>query len=38
MRIKVFEFDYDAELVEKIKLRVLDARDYIKNELLNKVK
>ena len=38
LRIKVFEFDYDAELIEKMKLRVLDARDYIKNELLTQIK
>lgn len=34
MRIKVFEFEYDAELIEELKTRVILARKYIKTELL----
>lgn len=34
MRIKVWEFDYDADIIADLQQRVLDARVYIKNELL----
>lgn len=34
MRIKVFEFEYDEEFIEKAKARVLEARAYIETELL----
>ena len=30
-RIKCFDFDYDHELIEKLKTRVIEARKYIKN-------
>jgi hypothetical protein len=33
-RIKVFEFDYDAEMIATLQDRVVAARDYIKNELI----
>lgn len=33
-RIKVFEFDYEPAIIEELKQRVIDARVYIKNELL----
>lgn len=34
LRIKVFEFEYNEALIEKLKERVILAREYIKNELL----
>ncbi len=37
LRIKTFEFDYDAEFIELAKERVLEARNYIENELLKKL-
>lgn len=33
-RLKVFEFDYDPQVIEKLKNRVLECREYI-NTLLN---
>jgi hypothetical protein len=38
LRIKVFEFEYDECFIEKAKQRVLDAREYIKTELLTQIK
>lgn len=38
LRIKVFEFEYDSELIEKLKNRVVEARSYIENELLTQIK
>lgn len=38
MRIKVFEFEYDEAYIAKAKQRVLDARNYIENELLTQIK
>lgn len=38
LRIKVFEFEFDNEYIEKAKERVLMARKYIKNELLTQIK
>ena len=38
-RYKVFDFDYDPEIIEKLKQRIIDCRTYIKqkeNELLTK--
>ena len=38
-RYKVFDFDYDSEIIEKLKQRIIDCRTYIKqkeNELLTK--
>lgn len=37
LRIRVYEFEYDAELIEKLKSRVIEARSYIENELVNKI-
>lgn len=37
LRIKVYEFDYDEPLIEKLKSRVIEAREYIENELLTKL-
>jgi hypothetical protein len=33
-RIKTFEIEYDAEVIEELKNRVLNVRDYI-NQLSN---
>lgn len=38
LRIKFFEFEYDSELIERLKNRVKEAREYIENELVNKIK
>ena len=38
MRIKVYEFDYDEDYIAKAKKRVLETREYIKNELLTQIK
>lgn len=38
LRIKVFEFEYDYELIEKLKNRVIEARNYIETELVSKLK
>jgi len=38
MRIKVFEFEYDEEFIEKAKQRVLAGRKYIETELLTQIK
>lgn len=32
-RVKVFEFDYDAGFIQELQQRVLNARDYINNQL-----
>lgn len=32
-RVKVFEFDYDAELIAELQQRVINAREYINNQL-----
>ena len=37
-RIKVYEFEYDEDFIEKAKQRVLDARKYIETELLTQIK
>lgn len=34
LRLKVFEFEYDAEIIEKLEKRVLEAREYIEKELI----
>lgn len=33
LRIKVFEIEYNETFIEQLQQRVIDARDYIKNEL-----
>lgn len=38
LRIKVFEFEYDEALIEKLQNRVIEARNYIETELVNKLK
>jgi hypothetical protein len=38
MRIKVYEFDYDHSVIEQLQKRVLEAREYINNELIPKIK
>lgn len=38
LRIKVYEFEYDEELIEKLKSRVIQAQNYIENELLTQIK
>ena len=38
MRIKVFEFEYDEAYIAKAKQRVIETREYIKNELLTQIK
>ncbi len=38
LRIKVFEFEYDEAFIEQAKARVLEARNYIENELLTQIK
>jgi len=38
LRIKVFEFEYDEAFIEQAKARVLEARNYIENELLIQIK
>jgi len=38
LRIKVFEFEYDETFIEQAKARVLEARNYIENELLTQIK
>jgi hypothetical protein len=38
LRIKVYEFEYDEAFIAAAKQRVLDARNYIENELLTKIK
>lgn len=32
-RYKVFEFNYDPDIIDKLKQRVIDSRNYIKNYL-----
>lgn len=34
MRIKVFEFEYDAEFIKALEARVIECREYINNELM----
>ena len=38
MRIKVYEFEYDEAYITKAKQRVIETREYIKNELLTQIK
>lgn len=38
MRIKVYSFERDDELISNMKQAVLDCRNYIKNELLTELK
>jgi hypothetical protein len=38
LRIKVFEFYYDADFIEKAVERVLQVREYIEKELLTQIK
>lgn len=38
LRIKIFEFEYDEIFILNAKQRVSDARKYIENELLTKIK
>jgi hypothetical protein len=35
MRIKVFNFEYDEQIIKQMEERVIEARNYINNELLN---
>jgi len=37
LRIKVYEFEYDEDYIEKAKQRVIEARNYIENELLTQI-
>lgn len=34
LRIKVFEFEYDESFIDKLKKRVIEAREYIETELI----
>lgn len=38
LRIKVFEFEYDADFIKKAEERVLQVREYIETELLTQIK
>jgi hypothetical protein len=37
LRVKVFEFEYDADYIEKAKLRITQVREYIQQELLTEL-
>jgi hypothetical protein len=38
LRIKVYEFEYDEDFIESVKARVIEAREYIENELITQIK